>query len=628
MTNKKTTKRSLLVSLLALMLCFSMLIGTTFAWFTDSTANTNNIIASGTLDVKMSYSPNNTNFKDVEDADATPIFNYDNWEPGYTDMKYIKIENMGSLAFMWQLYIVPNGLVENLAHVIDVYVAEVDDTFDHDALDVTSADTFTKVGTLYDMIKENDGAAHGALLAKNSPADPSGYEREGSVTMCIAFHMREDAGNEYMDKSIGTTFDLKLIAKQYTEEKDSFNDQYDVNATYPSMGIIKISEATLVDIEIPVDNVTVTLPAGVEAGVYTLNVSNEFIETNTQTNKTTISYDIDLRRDGDKLNGTECEVEINIGVLFDIDKLDHNGTEITEYEYDPMTGVLTFKTTSFSPFDIYASNLATGAEIVDGKIVAGTFTVNPVTLDPSLGEADSEYIAINYVQGGKTMYVVDDRATTKVLAAPDTADYVAENGNYEVTTLAYNGLYSQLTSSATTVYLLPGTYECATILTISSSMEMTGLGDKADINIVKVFQTGAKKKNNHLINCTNGVSYIQVVLRNFTATFDAPDWTWSGAPIQSIRMAKVKCYDISVFHDQYGAFFVNANNTADDGNKYPAYMYVENCTSNASAYSSSGSSWYLYYTNLTHQNGKEYTTTIGSKLVNQYMAPDDWDWEN
>ena len=66
MENKKSAKRTLLASLIALLLCFSMLIGTTLAWFTDSTANTGNIINSGTLDVKMSYSSDNTNFNVLE----------------------------------------------------------------------------------------------------------------------------------------------------------------------------------------------------------------------------------------------------------------------------------------------------------------------------------------------------------------------------------------------------------------------------------------------------------------------------------------------------------------------------------------------------------------------------------
>ena len=48
MNNNKTTKRALLSSVLALVLCMVMLIGTTFAWFTDSVVTGNNKIIAGT----------------------------------------------------------------------------------------------------------------------------------------------------------------------------------------------------------------------------------------------------------------------------------------------------------------------------------------------------------------------------------------------------------------------------------------------------------------------------------------------------------------------------------------------------------------------------------------------------
>ena len=51
MTNKKSTKRALLVSAMAMVICFTMLLGTTFAWFTDSASSNGNIIKSGTLNI-------------------------------------------------------------------------------------------------------------------------------------------------------------------------------------------------------------------------------------------------------------------------------------------------------------------------------------------------------------------------------------------------------------------------------------------------------------------------------------------------------------------------------------------------------------------------------------------------
>ena len=56
MKKTKTTKQMLLYSIVSLCLCVSMLIGTTYAWFTDNVTSTNNIIQTGKLDVELEYS--------------------------------------------------------------------------------------------------------------------------------------------------------------------------------------------------------------------------------------------------------------------------------------------------------------------------------------------------------------------------------------------------------------------------------------------------------------------------------------------------------------------------------------------------------------------------------------------
>ena len=53
MTNSKTTRRALVLSVLSLLLCCSMLVGTTFAWFTDSVTSGKNKIVAGNLDIEL-----------------------------------------------------------------------------------------------------------------------------------------------------------------------------------------------------------------------------------------------------------------------------------------------------------------------------------------------------------------------------------------------------------------------------------------------------------------------------------------------------------------------------------------------------------------------------------------------
>ena len=123
MTNKKSTKRALLMSVLAMLLCVTMLVGTTFAWFTDSVTSSGNIIKSGTLKVGMYWAEGQNDVPtadtDWTDAAKGAIFNYENWEPGYVSARHIKIANEGSLALKYQVNIIADGEVSELADVID-----------------------------------------------------------------------------------------------------------------------------------------------------------------------------------------------------------------------------------------------------------------------------------------------------------------------------------------------------------------------------------------------------------------------------------------------------------------------------------------------------------------------------
>ncbi|MBQ8850636.1 MAG: hypothetical protein IJ011_09920, partial [Clostridia bacterium] len=104
MTNKKSTKRALIASVISLLLCFTMLMGTTYAWFTDSVTSANNIIKTGNLDVELYW----TSTPDDEDSwakvdDETNVFTETLWEPGHAEVVYLKVVNEGSLALKYQL---------------------------------------------------------------------------------------------------------------------------------------------------------------------------------------------------------------------------------------------------------------------------------------------------------------------------------------------------------------------------------------------------------------------------------------------------------------------------------------------------------------------------------------------
>ena len=100
MTNKKNTKKALFSSVLALLLCCSMLIGTTFAWFTDEVKSGTNVIAAGNLDVDV-YTADGKSVQDAENLfDDVAL-----WEPGAVAYENLTVKNLGTLALKYQLSI-------------------------------------------------------------------------------------------------------------------------------------------------------------------------------------------------------------------------------------------------------------------------------------------------------------------------------------------------------------------------------------------------------------------------------------------------------------------------------------------------------------------------------------------
>ncbi|MBQ9099030.1 MAG: hypothetical protein IJY50_06340, partial [Clostridia bacterium] len=103
MTKTKSTKKALIFSVLSLVLCLTMLVGTTFAWFTDSVTSGRNVIVAGNLDVVLEYKTNWDDEWTVVTED-TVLFNDEAlWEPGYTEVVFLRVSNAGTLALKYNL---------------------------------------------------------------------------------------------------------------------------------------------------------------------------------------------------------------------------------------------------------------------------------------------------------------------------------------------------------------------------------------------------------------------------------------------------------------------------------------------------------------------------------------------
>ena len=247
MSNTKNTKRALLFSVMALFLCFAMLLGTTFAWFTDSAISANNIILSGTLDVVLEYKTNwSDNWAPVDEN--TKLFEEGAlYEPGYTEVVYLRISNAGSLALKYMLsFNIANE--EGSTNVygeefklsdylrIGVYSQNEYSSGSNSADALMPAMFGTRENALKNVGELNTLSSANAVICKNSPVLPG---EDSAQIVAIVLTMPETVGNE-ANTMAGVEapyieLGIRLHATQYTYESDSFGNQYDANVEEPDI---------------------------------------------------------------------------------------------------------------------------------------------------------------------------------------------------------------------------------------------------------------------------------------------------------------------------------------------------------------------------------------------------------
>ncbi len=196
MNNAKHTRRALLSSVVALVLCLTMLMGTTFAWFTDTATVSVNTIQSGKLDVELQVFRNNT----WVDAEGTTLQFVDAngktdilWEPGASfNLEKVRVINKGNLSLKYKIVI--EGVQGN-AKLLEV----IDWTLNGAALD-----------SIADM-----------------PLEPNATSDE----IVLNGTMQTTANNDYQNQKV-EGIAIKVLAAQVVDEYDSTTNTYDKDATY------------------------------------------------------------------------------------------------------------------------------------------------------------------------------------------------------------------------------------------------------------------------------------------------------------------------------------------------------------------------------------------------------------
>ena len=359
MISSKSTKRALVTSALAILMCVAMLIGTTFAWFTDTASTGVNKIVSGNLKVDIIGADSDSHIEKLNftkaattDAEAGAEIL---WEPGCRYLtEGFRIANKGNLALKWKAQVNTGTTAANegnfdLLDVIDFYL-------------VTKAADGTETETALDEFTGN--------LKKTETSDV--YYIKGV--------MQTTAGNDYQ----GLTLDgisITVIATQDTVENDSFNNQYDKDAEYPVYAVAPIEKgadgnlARDVKLETPEKHeatgnpvATATVPASAK-----LDADANQLELIIEKSATPANFTVNITQNEPKtldisMKGLAADNEQPVKVEFYIEtglslvEIDHNGTAMSrcsamkwldadqEFYYDSTTGLVTMLTKTFSPF--------------------------------------------------------------------------------------------------------------------------------------------------------------------------------------------------------------------------------------------------------------------------------------
>ena len=239
----KIMRRTLLMSVLALILCVSMLISTTFAWFTDSVTSAKNTIVAGNLDIELYYQAEGQTSWTKVTADTSIFMENALWEPGHTEVVKLKVVNEGTLALKYSLGV---NIVSETGSV-----NKSDESFllsDYIKFGIVDG---AKDYTRDEAVAAVEGSATALNIAYKSDVKELMPKAEDNIVediytdiVTMVVYMPTTVGNEanHMTGAAQPSINLgiDLLAAQLTHEEDSFDDQYDSDAKIPAVDSVTI----------------------------------------------------------------------------------------------------------------------------------------------------------------------------------------------------------------------------------------------------------------------------------------------------------------------------------------------------------------------------------------------------
>ena len=583
-TQQTSSKRALLASVLSLVICAAMLVGTTFAWFTDSVTSGRNTIVAGNLDVELEYATVDgtgalNDWKSVDGA--TDLFADGKWEPGYAQVVYLRVSNLGTLALKYQFSL--NITSETPGTNVNGEQFLLSDYLQYGVVDGRDTAFATRAD---------------AIAAVQNPAPLDTYTKAGNLAaganpeyVALVVYMPETVGNEanYRGNAIPTiALGLNLTATQDTVESDSFDNQYDAGAAVSTEAELKaaLEKGGVVEVW---DNIsvtqrlTVTADTVLELNGQTISFAGEYADVGADGDCTPIRVESgNLTITGGTIDATDASdyvVPVSVmkaGASVTIDNAMIRVDTPRESCVFALGGDViinggTFINTSTQDYE-YGDGAPLVLNLSNGT--PGTITVYGGTFvgrDPALGDDNlgGTFVAAGYtsIQTGENTYTVYKGSSGSTEAELNDAISAANDGD-----VVYVG--QNLSPNSTLTIDRSITLNLGDKIVDGNNNSSDGIklsGTDKEITI-KADNGGVQIKNQHCIS---------VFSKNSTITVDGGNYSVDGtsnAYLMEDRSGGSNTVTIQnvTYQGERGVQFSNTDNNT---------IYIKDCTLNTTGYS-------------------------------------------
>ena len=255
-------RKALLISALSTMMCLTMLLGTTFAWFTDTASTSVNTVNAGDLKLGLEYAYAAGSSAAEDTATWQPVKGISNntailkdvgthgvadkaWEPGLAKYVQLKVKNDGDLSLKYKLGLVieeetagrntANRTIK-LSNYLQAAILDGAQNFDSSEAAISAVEGKAEIlskgcitgGNLYPAQKNVEATALSAEGAENTDNRPN----EKIITIVVYYPESATKATSALDeKSVPKiSIGVRAFAGQLADESDSNGDSYDENA--------------------------------------------------------------------------------------------------------------------------------------------------------------------------------------------------------------------------------------------------------------------------------------------------------------------------------------------------------------------------------------------------------------